>query len=194
VFLCFLAAFPALADDSPLPRVGQLGTVEGAVSIRPAGGEWADSALNEPVAAGMSIRTSAQGRAELRVGADTIALAAGSELDLARLDTGGTQLVLRRGRIAVRLSALDPARGWEIDLAQGASQGGIWLNAPGEYDIAAGDERSPGRLAVLDGDARFVGKGLDTAVATGSALALQGSRDPVITSLDGAAADDFTRW
>src|SRR5436853_6665217 len=99
VFLCLFAAFPALADDSPLPRVGQVGAAEGSLAIRPAGGEWADSAANDPVAAGMSVRTSSQGRARLLVGADAIALAAGSEVEVARLDSGGTQPVLRRGRL-----------------------------------------------------------------------------------------------
>ena len=190
VFLCLFAAFPALADDSPLPRVGQVGAAEGSLAIRSAGGEWADSAANDPVAAGMSVRTSSQGRARLLVGADAIALAAGSEVEVARLDSGGTQLVLRRGRIAVRLSALDPARGCEIDLPQG----GVWLTAPGDYDITAGDERTPGRLAAFDGEARFVGKGIDAAVPGGSALALQGGGDPVIARLNDTAADDFTRW
>src|SRR5207237_7375032 len=53
--------------------------------------------------------------------------------------------------------------------------------------------RAPARVAVLTGRARFVGKGLDTAIATGSADVLSGG-DPVVASLDAAAADDFTLW
>jgi len=188
-----------LADDSPLPRVGRVSAVDGTVALRPAGGEWTDSGINHPVAAGMSVRTAFQGRAELRVGAEIIALAAATELEVAQLDAGGTQLVLRQGRIGVRLSprtaalagvpGVDPARSIEIDIPRG----GVWLLTPGDYDITTGDERIPARIAVLDGRARFVGKGLDTAIATGSANILSGS-DPVAAGLDAAAADDFVAW
>jgi hypothetical protein len=187
--LCSFAVPPAGAEELPLSRVGRVSAVDGTVAIRPAGGAWSDSGVNDPVAAGMSVRTAPQGRAVLRIGAETIALAPATELDVARLDAGSTQLVLRRGRIGVRLAALDPARSIEIDMPRG----GVWLLTRGDYDIAAGDERAPARLAVFDGRARFVGNGLDTAVATGSANLLSGS-DPVIASLDGAAADDFVAW
>src|SRR5712691_5357358 len=189
LLLSCLIGSPALADDSPLPRVGRVSAVDGTVALRPAGGEWADSGVNDPVAAGMSVRTAFQGRAELRVGAEIIALAAATELEVAQLDAGGTQLVLRQGRIGVRLSQLDPARSIEIDIPRG----GVWLLTPGDYDITAGDERIPARIAVLDGRARFVGKGLDTAIATGSANLLSGS-DPIAVGLDAAVADNFVAW
>src|SRR5437879_5267027 len=110
VLLVCLTGSPAWADETPLSRVGRVAAADGAVALRTAGGEWADSGVNDPVAAGMSVRTGPQARAALRVGAETIALAAGSELDLTRLDTISTQLVLRRGRVSVRLSEVDPAR------------------------------------------------------------------------------------
>src|SRR5260370_4289949 len=110
LLLSCLIGSPALADDSPLPRVGRVSAVDGTLALRPAGGEWADSGVNDPVAAGMSGRTAAQGRAELRVGAKIIALAAATELEVAQLDAGRTQPVLRHGRIGARLSQLAPAR------------------------------------------------------------------------------------
>ena len=200
ILLGVLAAEPASAEDSPLSRVGRVATVDGAAAIRPAGGEWADSGINDPVASAMSVRTPAQGRAVLRIGAETVALAGSSELDLARLDADATQIVLRQGRIGVRLAQLGP-RSFEIDIARG----GVWLLTPGDYDITAGDERTPARIAVIDGRARFVGKGADTAtgtasdttidttIATGSATVLSG-KDPVVATLDGTAGDDFIAW
>jgi hypothetical protein len=187
--LSFIAATPAGADDAPLARVGRVSAADGALSIRPAGGEWTDSGVNAPVTAGMSARAAPLGRAVLRAGSETIALAGATELDLAQLDAAGTQIVLRRGRIAVRLSDLDPAHSIEIDIPRG----GVWVLTPGDYDIVAGDDRTPARIAVLSGRARVVGKGLDTTIATGSANLLSGS-DPVVASLDGAAADDFAIW
>src|SRR5882672_11263740 len=122
LLLSVLAVSPAWAEDPPPSRVGRVSTVDGSVAVRPAGGEWADSGINDPVAAGMSVRTPAQGRAVLRIGAETIALAASSELDVARLDAGLTQIVLRQGRIGVRLSQLNPTRTIELAIARG----GVW--------------------------------------------------------------------
>ena len=187
--LGLFAGLPAGAADSLPSRVGRVSAIDGTAAVRPVGGEWADSGINHPVVAGMSVRTPPQGRAVLRIGAEMIALAGATELDLARLDSGSTQIVLRRGRIGVRLSHLDPARSIEIDIPRG----GIWLLTSGGYDITAGDERAPARIAVFDGRAHFVGKGLETAIATGSANVLSGN-DPVVASLDGAVADGFAAW
>ncbi|HEX3953194.1 MAG TPA: DUF6600 domain-containing protein, partial [Stellaceae bacterium] len=101
----------------------------------------------------------------------------------------GIQIALRKGRIGVRLASVDPARSIEIELPHG----GVWVLTPGDYDISAGDEHTPARVAVFDGRVRVTAKGLDTAVATGSAVELSGS-DPVMARLDGARDDDFVGW
>jgi hypothetical protein len=194
VLLFALAGSPAWAEDLPPSRVGRVSAVDSSVATRPTGGEWTDSGVNDPVASGMSVRTQAHGRAMLRIGPETIALAASSELDLTRLETGLTQIVLRQGRIGVRLARIEPGRGVEIDLARG----GVWLLTEGDYDIIAGDERAPARIAVIDGRARYVGKGpgdtiTDTTIATGSATVPSGG-DPVVATLDSAATDPFAAW
>jgi hypothetical protein len=197
ILLGCLTGSPASAEDAPLSRVGRVAIVEGTVAIRAAGGEWTDSGINDPVASAMSVRTPAKARAVLRIGAEMVALSGSSEIDLARLDSDVTQIVLRQGRIGVRLARLDPTRSIEIDI----SRGGVWLLTAGDYDITAGDERAPARIAVLDGRARFVGKGpgtasdttIDTTIAAGSANVLSGN-DPVAATHDGAAGDDFVAW
>src|SRR5436190_10280111 len=107
IFAFALAIFAnsvAMAADLPPSWVGRIAGVDGAVAVRVAGGAWADSGINEPVAAGMSVRTGAQGRAMLRLGAQAVALAPGSEIEIAQFDASGTQLVLRQGRIGFGLS------------------------------------------------------------------------------------------
>ncbi len=102
--------------------------------------------------------------------------------------------MLRRGRIGVRLSQLDPAHSIEIDIPRG----GVWLLTPGEYDITAGDAQTPARIATLDGRAQFVGKGTDKVVATGSAVLLSGSdplaANPNSANLDSATPDALIAW
>ncbi len=92
--LPLLTGSPASADETPAPWVGRVSRVEGNLAIRalPAPGatqpcEWCDLVgVNDPVAAGMSVRTGPQSRAVLRSGAELIVLASATELDLAQLD------------------------------------------------------------------------------------------------------------
>ena len=71
-------------------RVGRISLAETGAALRPGGGQWADATINEPVAAGNSIRSGTQGRAEIRLSGITIMLAPGATLDINRLDKDAT--------------------------------------------------------------------------------------------------------
>jgi hypothetical protein len=201
LLLFLIGGFAWGADDSAQGRVGGIEIAEGAVAIRlpasgPAAGAsqssrgaWTEAGRNDPVASGMSVRTEAEARAVLRVGADLIAFSGGSEADLLKLDDAGTAIALRRGRLGLRLSEVDSGHEVEITVPSGA----LRLSAPGEYDIVAGDGKSPARVAVLAGEARFSGKGLDAVVASGGATLLSGS-DPVTMLPGGTDEDEFVGW
>src|SRR5690348_13403702 len=146
----------AWADDLVPTRIGRISTIEGSVATRPAAGGWADSVLNEPVGAGMAVRAGDKARAQVRIGPDTIALAAGGRIEIGRLDWDATQIALPHGRIGVHLGRLHKGSSVEIDLPHG----GVWLEAPGDYDIYAGDEKNPALVAVLDGSARALAENL----------------------------------
>lgn len=184
-----LAGFgPARADDLAPTRIGRISTVDGSVSIRPAGGEWGVSSANCPVAAGMAVATGDKSRARLRVGPDTIALSAASRIEIGRLDPNATQIGLAQGRIGVHVARLDPGGSIEIDLPRAR----VWLLAPGDYDIAD-DEKTAGRVATLQGSARIVAEGIDETVTAGSAVALSGG-SPVAAKLAGGMPDAFVAW
>jgi hypothetical protein len=201
--LLLLIGGAAWGDDDPTRRrVGLLSLAEGEVAIRlPAGGRGADAARpgvwseargNDPVASGMAVRTAATARALVRIGPDLVALPGGSEADIVRLDKSGTAIALRRGRLGLRLSPLDSGNSVDVALPTGA----LRLSAPGDYDISAGDGRSPARVAVLTGEARISGSGLDTVVASGAAVLLPDNKTPAILPGAGAAADAdaFVAW
>jgi hypothetical protein len=103
----------------------------------------------------MSVRTDAAARAVLRVGADLVALSGGSEADIIKLDSDGTRIALRRGRLGLRLSGSDSGSPVEITIPSGV----LRLSAPGEYDIIAGDAKSPARVATPTGEAGFPARG-----------------------------------
>jgi hypothetical protein len=78
----------------------------------------------------------------------------------------------------------------EIDIPQGS----VWLLAPGTYDVEAGDEERPLRVAAFDGTAQFAGPSGDRRIQGGHAAVLRPSDAGDITSIEPATADDFVAW
>src|SRR5271168_82808 len=156
-------AMPAAEASAPLPsdwsspgRVGQVSLISGNVDLRVSSGSaWADAELNQPIFAGEALRTDPRARGEIRIGANTIDLSNGSEIEIASLRDGVTQILLSRGRIGVHLRQA----GEDETVAVDVPQGGVWLLAPGRYDIEAGDGEGPLRIAVFDGTAQYAGAG-----------------------------------
>jgi hypothetical protein len=150
-----LAASTAWASDGALPIVGRISAVAGPVQYQSAAGAWSDALANEPVAAGTGLRTAPDAEAEWRRPDARVALAPSSELRVVRSEDDALQIVLVAGRIGVHL---DAARNVEIDLPHG----GVWLDAPGDYDIVAGDAHDPARIEIFAGTVRL-GGGLDNS-------------------------------
>jgi hypothetical protein len=185
------ASAPLPSDGSPLGRVGQVSLVSGNVDLRIShGSAWADAELNQPIFAGEALRTDPRARGEIRIGANTIDLSNGSEIEIASLRDGVTQILLSRGRIGLHLRQAGEYETVEIDVPQG----GVWLLAPGSYDIAAGDGEGPLRVAVFDGTAQFAGAGSDRRIEGGQVAVLTESEAADAASMGPAMADDFVAW
>jgi hypothetical protein len=153
----WLAAAPqGWAADDASPRVGRVSVVAGAVQYHSPAGGWADALINEPIAAGADLRTTSDAESELRAPGTQVALAPASELRVIHLDRDTIEIALTGGRIGVHLATKESPKTVEIDLPQG----GVWLAAPGNYDITAGDAQTPAQIQVFSGRARF-GGGLD---------------------------------
>ncbi len=156
VCLCSTAGV-GWAADSPV-LVGRVSAIVGSAQYHSTGGEWSAGLVNEPVADGTGLRTEADSEAELRGLGARVALAPASELQVLRFDQNALQITLSSGRIGVHLGPFDAAKTVEIDLPQG----GIWLDAPGDYDISAGDAHVPAAVEVFAGGVQF-GGGLDAS-------------------------------
>ena len=162
--LCGLAVSFGLAGqgwaaDSASPIVGRISATDGAVLYHSPEGAWAPALVNEPVATGSGVRTVANAEAEWRSPGARVALAAGSELRVLRLDETVLQLALTNGRIGIHLDKAQAAETIEIDLPRG----GVWLDKPGEYDITAGDANTAPTIRVFGGEVHL-GGGLDDRV------------------------------
>src|SRR5581483_1458944 len=126
---------------------GRVSLAETGAGLRPAGGDWADAVVNEPVAAGASIRSGTQGRAEIRLSGFTVALAPETTLDILRLDEREVQLGLKTGHVDLSVDGRNTAK-LDIDAAKGP----IHLDKPGRYGIDA-ENGLVGKLAAPDSPA-----------------------------------------
>ena len=181
------SAAPATA---PPGRVGQVALVSGKVGFRgPGDAVWSDAEINDPVAAGVSLRTDPQARAVIQFGSDTVALAGSSEIVVAELDDRMAEIAVRRGRVDLDVPQLGKGESIEIDFPRG----GVWLRQPGRYDINAGGGDQPPWIAAFTGSARFVGDGADIPVKAGDRVLLTGSGAAGITT-EPASADEFAIW
>src|SRR6516225_3603079 len=193
VVLAILTVFSAatsLAQQAPPARVGRVSFVSGNLAFHTAGQtEWSAAGVNYPVATGASLWTDDEARAEIRIAPDTIDMASGTELDVVELDERVTRLSVPQGRIILHLRRLDQGQSFEIDIPRGAVQ----LQQAGYYDIDAGTQDQPARVAVFEGSAQFVGNGADIVVKAGDAAVLNGI-SPVAATLEPAVADAFVEW
>jgi hypothetical protein len=126
-------AAPVPVSEAPPARVGRLSLVSGNVSVRASTG-WLDAELNFPLAAGASVRTGAQGRAEIEIGPETIELAPESEIEFVKLEDRAIQVTAVRGRIGFALRRSGDGDSVEVDVSREC----VELRAPGRYDIDAG--------------------------------------------------------
>ena len=189
ILTVFIAA-PTLAQQAPPARVGRVSFVSGTLAFHTAGQtEWSAAAVNYPVATGGSLWTDADSRAEIRIAPNTIDMAGNTELDVAELDERVTRLGVPQGRINLHLRHLDQGQSFEIDIPRGAVQ----LLQPGYYDIDAGTQDQPARVAVFEGSAQFIGGGTDIPIKAGDVATLNGL-SPVTASFEPAVADAFVDW
>jgi len=188
--LTVFSAAPSLAQQAPPARVGRVSFVSGNLAFHTAEQtEWSAAAVNYPVGTGASLWTDDEARAEIGIAPDTIDMASGTELDVVELDERVTRLSVPQGRIILHLRRLDQGQSFEIDIPRGAVQ----LQQPGYYDIDAGIQDKPARVAVFEGSAQFVGNGADFVFKAGDAAMLNGI-NPVAATLEPAVADAFVEW
>jgi hypothetical protein len=182
--------WPASAEEQPPARVGRVSFVSGQLGFHAKGEtQWSPAAVNYPVATGGAFWTDPRSRAEIRIGAQTIALASDTQIDVTRLDQQVLQIAVPQGRIELHLRQLGDGNSAEVDIPRG----GVWLLQPGIYDIAAGSPDHPARIMVFEGSARFVGGTLDQGIKAGEVAVINGT-DTLTATIERAAPDAFVQW
>src|SRR5437899_2341848 len=132
------------SGSEPLPsRVGRVSLVSGNVDLRTPGGTgWSDAEVNQPIFTGQALRTDPRSRGEIRIGANTIDLFNGTEIEITSLSDQFTQIAVSQGRVDLHLGQIGKDETVEIDFPRG----GVWMLGPGRYDVDAGSGDQPARV------------------------------------------------
>ena len=158
--------------ENPPERVGWLRQVDGGVSFHTADADqWSPAAVNYPVASGDAFWTEPNASAQVAISASAVAMAGGTELDVATLDPNGLQATLPQGEVYLRLRGLAPSEAWSVQTPRGL----VTFSGPGRFGIAAGDTQDPTTVTVLEGAAEVSGPGVSLQVAAGQTATITGT-------------------
>ena len=178
------------AGDPP-ERVGRLARVSGAVSFHAADeDQWSPATANFPLTAGNALWTDAGAQAEIEVSASSVAMAPGTELDIATLNDTEFQATEPQGEIFVRVRAGTQDESYAVQTPRGL----VTFCSPGRYAVVAGDTRTPTTVTVVEGSARITGPDVPLEVGPNQTATIDGTdtlqgnvgpaqRDPFLTAM-----------
>jgi hypothetical protein len=159
------------AGDPP-ERVGRLARVTGTVSFHTQDeDQWSPATVNYPVTSGNSFWTDANAQAEIEVSASRMAMASGTELDIATLNNTAFEATEPQGELYLRLRTATPDETYAVQTPRGL----VTLSAPGRYSVAAGDTQAPTAVTVLEGAAQVTGPDLSLQVGPNQTAMLTGA-------------------
>jgi hypothetical protein len=163
---------PDLNQSDPPARVGRIASMTGPVSFHnPGDTQWSAATPNYPVASGNAFWTEPSSTARLDISDSRIAMAGGTEFDVATLDASGLQCVAAQGEIYLHLRDLAPNEVWSIQTPRGL----VRLSGEGRYGIVVGTTDQPTLVTVVDGTAQIDGPGVSLPIAGGQTATITGA-------------------
>ena len=182
--------FAVAAQADPAGRIGRIAWLSDADAVKlynPESGESYNAPLNQPLTSGDVLTTTADSRAEIRIGSMTVRLDANSELTLDRIDDKQVHLYLNDGKAIVKLSARDTIDDFELS----SPDGRFTARDTGIYRFDVDDNSS--RATTYYGTLNFSDR--DTTVDIGASQSAQfGDTGRAPYRLSSAFSDDFSRW
>jgi hypothetical protein len=185
----------ATSDSTPPPATepstGDLGLMEGVVSIRPAAGDtWAIPDTNVVLRSGDRLWVDTVGHLEAEFGSAAIRMSNETEVDLVKVDPKLLQLLLPQGSIDIRLRNADTAKSYEVDAPNAA----IFLEQNGEYRIDVSTNGDTTRLTTWSGHAQVAAAGQTFPVDSGQMVSVRGDSTTSYQLSAAGAMDAFDRW
>ena len=171
IVLSLVSLLSPCAAHADVPgRVGRIAFMEGDVqAYSETDPEWKVAYLNQPITSRNSLFVGNTGRAEISVGSTTLAMDAGSQVDIQQLDDNTFDANVVRGRVSLRVRRFDPNDAYSV-----AVPGAVFaLLKPGRYRIDA--LPSSGGITVFAGQASTDSDRGTTLIAAGNGLRVVGN-------------------
>jgi len=190
--LLLLNPLAARADsDDPPSRVARLGSLEGTVSIQPAGvNEWSAASANYPVSTGDRVYTDDNGQAELQIGQTVARMWHDTDLSVTNLNDNQTQFGLAQGSLRLRTFSIDPQSQIEVDTPNGA----LLVTQPGDFRVDAYNGDYGTVVTVNSGELELTGPDLQQRIGSGQSLRLVGTNPIQVSNLQMPSVDQFDGW
>jgi len=145
-----LALFALSAWADPPGRVGRIADTDGAVWLfDDEQGEWVQARRNRPVTEGDRLSAEQGGRVEVQIGAATLRLDGGTDVEFTQLDDAGVRVRLHGGSVALRVRGGPSVREFAILTEEGRFE----PLRPGHYRVDVRQNSSLGET--LAGAMRF---------------------------------------
>ena len=178
-------------SDDPPSRVARLGSLEGTVSIQPAGvNEWSTASSNYPVSTGDRVYTDDNARAELQIGQTVARMWKDTDLSVTNLSDNMTQLGLAQGSLRLRTFGMDPQTQIEIDTPNGA----LLVTQPGDFRVDAYNGDYGTVVTVNSGELELTGPDLQQRINSGQSLRLTGTNPIQVSGMQMPSVDQFDGW
>jgi hypothetical protein len=150
LLLLTLAFFALAALADPPGRVGRIANTDGNVWLfDDEQGEWVQARRNRPVTEGDRISAEQGGRAEVQIGAATLRLDGGTDVEFTQLDDARVRMRVLGGSVALRVRGGESAR----EFAVVTNEGRYEPLRPGHYRVDVREQSSLGET--LAGAMRF---------------------------------------
>ena len=164
-----LFACTTLAYADVPGRVGRIAYLEGDVqAYSEADPQWKVAYANQPLTSRNSLFVGDTGRAEVSIGSTTLAMDAGSQVDIQQLDDSTFNANVVRGHVSMRIRRMDAGDLYNVATPDAS----FALLQPGRYRIDSLADSSG--ITVFAGQASAQGQRSSTLVNAGSALRVAG--------------------
>jgi len=190
LFACLPQIASALDDDPP-DRVARLRSVDGSVSVQPAGAdEWGDAAVNRPISTGDKLWSDQNSRAELGLGSAAIRLGSNTAFTILNLTDQIAQISINEGTVNVHLRTLGDNESFEIDTPNLAFS----LLRPGDYRVGVNENGDTSIVTVRGGQGEVTGGGQAFTIYANQTATFVGTDQLTPDVGTAVPADDFDAW
>jgi hypothetical protein len=190
LFAC-LPQIASAQDDDPPARVARLRSVDGSVSVQPAGADdWGDAGVNRPITTGDKLWSDQNSRAELGLGSAAIRLGSNTAFTILNLTDQIAQISINEGTVNVHLRTLGDNESFEIDTPNLAFS----LLRPGDYRVGVNENGDTSIVTVRGGQGEVTGGGQAFTIYADQTATFVGTDQLTPDVGTAVAADDFDAW